>query len=101
MGTIWRRALWTGALALVLTAVTGGVWSALLLLNLKATPAVPWSAAAMAPIGYALWAWLGGRGWPARTGEARRALLRAAPVPTRAFLGAFAAGVLSLIALAG
>ena len=101
MLTTWLRALWTGALAIVLTAVTGGIWTALLVANLKSSPAIPWSAAAMAAIGYGLWRWLGGRGWPSRTREARRALLRAEPLQAGAFFTMLFAGILGLVALAG
>jgi hypothetical protein len=54
------KAVWTGAFAVVSTAVIGGVWTALLLANLKTSPSIPWAAGAMALILWAVWSWLGG-----------------------------------------
>jgi hypothetical protein len=39
-------------------AVGKAVWTALLVANLKLSPALPWAAGAMAGISLALWAWL-------------------------------------------
>ena len=94
-------ALWTAALAVAVTAVSGGVWTALLLANLKLSPALPWSSAIMAAILWAGWSWLGGQWGPRRTQVARRNYLRAHAVSGRVFLTALFAGVLCLIALAG
>ncbi|HEY4944418.1 MAG TPA: CPBP family intramembrane glutamic endopeptidase [Rhizomicrobium sp.] len=95
------KAVWTGALAVVLTAVTGGIWTALLVTNLKLSPAVPWSVGAMAAISLALWAWLGGAWRPMRTQGARRTYLRATAIAPRLFFTALSAGVAGLVALAG
>ena len=92
--------LWTGAFAVVMTGVVSGVWGGLLLANLATTP-VPWAAAAMALILWALWSYLGGRWPPASTQAARRRLLRGGPVSAKAAGWALAAGVLWVIALAG
>jgi hypothetical protein len=49
--SIVRRALWliaVGVLALVLTTVAQGLWTALIVANLRTTPAVPWSVVVMA-----------------------------------------------------
>lgn len=94
-------AAWTGGLALLLTVVAGGIWTALLLANLATTPAVPWSVAAMAPVLWSTWSYLGG-GWPpGRTAAARRGYLRARRVSGVLFTWAFLAGGLSIISLAG
>src|SRR5438105_671846 len=85
--------IWTGGFAIVLTALTSGVWSGLLLANLKTTPAIPWSVAAMALLLGGGWAYLNGSWGSARTGPARRALLRARPVSARVFAWALCAGV--------
>jgi membrane protease YdiL (CAAX protease family) len=95
------QAAWTGGFAVVLTAVTGAVWTALLLANLKLSPALPWAAGAMAALSLALWAWLGGAGGPRRTQAARRGYLRARAIPARLFAAALTAGVLCIVALAG
>jgi len=90
-----------GLLAFAITAVAGGVWSALLVTNLQSSPAVPWSVPAMALLLWLAWSYLGGKGWPRSTSEARRRHLRANRVSGRTYLWAWVAGVLSLVALAG
>jgi membrane protease YdiL (CAAX protease family) len=87
-------AAWTGALAFLLTIVTGGIWTGLLLANLSTTPAVPWAAVVMALVLWLVWAYLGGS-------TARRRYLRASPVSASAFSWALLAGSLSIVALAG
>ncbi|HXC57039.1 MAG TPA: type II CAAX endopeptidase family protein [Rhizomicrobium sp.] len=104
MGKFWGAvgtAAWTAAMAAVLTAVTGAIWTALLLTNLKLSPAVPWSAAAMAAIGWAIWTYLAGAWGPRQSRSARRTYLRAGPVSARLFAVAVTAGVLCLTGLAG
>ena len=90
-----------GALAIVLTAVVGGIWSALLSVNLATSPAIPWAVAVMALLLWLMWRYLGGAGWPRSTAEARRRRLRARRTPRRVFLSAVGAGVLAIVALAG
>jgi membrane protease YdiL (CAAX protease family) len=92
--------LWTGVFAVLMTGLVSGVWGGLLLANLATTPAVPWAAAMMAAILWALWSYLGGRWAPRRTQEARRRLRGGAPAaPVMAW--AVACGVLWVTALAG
>jgi membrane protease YdiL (CAAX protease family) len=90
-----------GALAIVLTAVAGGIWSALLAINLATNPAIPWAVAVMAVLLWLLWRYLGGAGWPRGTAEARRQYLRARRVPGRVFTWAVGAGLLAIVSLAG
>jgi membrane protease YdiL (CAAX protease family) len=90
-----------GALAIVLTAVVGGIWSALLALNLATSPAIPWAVAVMALLLWLLWRYLGGAWWPRSTSQARHQYLRARKVPVRMFLWAVAAGLLAIVSLAG
>jgi len=94
-------ALWFGLMAFALTAVVGGVWTALLTVNLATSPAIPWSVAVMAALLWLVWRYLGGAGWPRRTADARRRYRRATLVPRRQFTWAVAAGLLSIVALAG
>ena len=94
-------ALWTGVFAVLLTALVSGVWSGLLVLNLMTTPAIPWSALAMAAILWALWSWMGGLWGPVQSREARRSLLRAISLSRGTFALAVAAGICCDIALAG
>ena len=93
--------LWTAAFAVLLTAVTSGVWSGLLLVNLSTTPALPWAALLMALIVSVGLGYLGGRWGPKRTQTARRNYLRAHPLSPQLFALAVTAGVLGVIALAG
>jgi membrane protease YdiL (CAAX protease family) len=90
-----------GLLAFAITIVAGGIWSALLVANLRSSPAVPWSVPAMALLLWLMWSYLGGRGWPRSTSEARRRCLRANRRSGRTYLCALVAGVLSVVALAG
>jgi membrane protease YdiL (CAAX protease family) len=93
--------IWTGALAIIMTALVSGIWTAFLVANLKSTPALPWSVAAMALALWALWSFLGGSWGPARSRAARRAHLRAAAVSPATFVAAVTAGTLCIVALAG
>lgn len=58
-------------LAFVVTAVAGGVWTALLATNLATSPATPWPVVAMALLLWGLW----GAGWPRSTSATRPASL--------------------------
>jgi membrane protease YdiL (CAAX protease family) len=95
------KALLFAVMAFVLTAVTGGIWTALLGVNLATSPAIPWSVAVMALLLWLLWRYLGGAGWPRSTADARRRFLRARRTSGRIFAWAVAAGLLSIVALAG
>jgi membrane protease YdiL (CAAX protease family) len=90
-----------GVMALVLTMLAGGIWSALLVANLTTSPAIPWSVVAMGLLLWIVWRYLGGRWGPASTSEWRRRSLRANPVTGRVFAAALLAGGLSIAALAG
>ena len=90
-----------GLLAFAITTLAGGIWSALLVTNLRSSPAVPWCVPAMALLLWLMWSYLGGRGWPRSTSEARRLYLRANRRSSRTYLWAWVAGVLSVVALAG
>jgi membrane protease YdiL (CAAX protease family) len=99
-----RRALWliaVGVLALVLTTVAQGLWTGLLVANLRTTPAVPWSVVVMAIVLWIMWQYASGRWLPARTSRTRKAFLRANPVRGKVFAMALTAGGCSLVALTG
>lgn len=91
----------SGILALVLTAVVGGVWTGLLIANLTISPAVPWAVVVMALLLWLMWQYLGGRWWPRGTSDTRRRALRAKPVSSQTLAWALSAGMLSIVALAG
>jgi len=95
------KALLFAVMAIVLTAVTGGIWTELLSVNLTTSPAIPWSVAVMALLLWLLWRYLGGAGWPRSTADARRGYLRARRTSGRVFAWAILAGLLSIVALAG
>ena len=92
---------WSSIVAFIILGFGQGVWGALLLTNLKATPAIPWAVAVMSFILWLMWKYLGGAGWPHRTSENRRRYLRANRIPARAWSWAILAGVLSIVALTG
>src|SRR5579864_45455 len=93
--------LWAGLLAFVILFFGQFVWGSLLLLNLRVTPKIPWSVAAMALVLWAIWQYLGGRWWPRRTQEIRRRNLRALAVSGRTFFWTMAAAICSIAALSG
>ena len=93
--------VWSAALAFVILAFGQGVWAALLIYNLRATPAVPWAVPAMAIVLCLMWRYLDGEWWPRSTSEARHACLRANPVSWRTCAWTISAGVPSIGALAG
>jgi hypothetical protein len=88
-----------GLLAFAITILAGGIWSALLLANLRSSPAVPWSVPSMALLLWLIWSYLGGRGWPHSSSEARRRYLRANRRSSRPYLWGLVTGVLSVVAL--
>ncbi|HZF11800.1 MAG TPA: CPBP family intramembrane glutamic endopeptidase [Thermoanaerobaculia bacterium] len=91
----------SAAVAVLITAVGQGVWGTLAFVNMKTTPAFPWAVVAMAPLLWLMWQYLNGRGWPQRTAETRRALLRARPVSGSQLAWALVAGVFSIAAASG
>lgn len=92
---------WAGILGLLVIFFGAGIWSALVATNLSASPAVPWAVPAMLLVLWLMWMYLGGKGWPRGTSQARRLCLRASRVSTPAFCWAMLAGTLSVVALAG
>lgn len=90
-----------GLLAFAITILAGGIWSGLLVTNLRSSPAVPWSVPGMALLLWLAWSYLGGRWWPRSTSQARRRYLRANRKSGQTYLWALVAGILSVVALAG
>jgi membrane protease YdiL (CAAX protease family) len=90
-----------GAFALVLSTVAGGLWAALLVANLRTTPAFPWSVAVMAAVLWVAWLYVSGaRGDPQKAAR-RRLRLRARRISGPAFAWAILAGTLSIVSLTG
>jgi hypothetical protein len=86
-------------LGFAIALVPQGVWSALILLNLRTTPAIPWSVIAMACLLWTIWRYLGGRWWPRRNARARRRLLRANAISQKQFGWSLVAGLLAIFSL--
>jgi membrane protease YdiL (CAAX protease family) len=102
--SLWHRiivVIRAGIVAFVIALVLQGVWSALIVANLKTSPAIPWSVPVIAVLVWLAWRYLGGKWWPRSTADARRRYLRARAVPAPIFLWALTAGALSITALAG
>jgi membrane protease YdiL (CAAX protease family) len=95
------KTAWAGVLGLLIIFFGAGVWSALVAANLTTTPSLPWAVPAMALVLWLMWQYLGGKGWPRRTSQARRLCLRANMVPAPVFGWSALAGVLSVVAFAG
>lgn len=95
------RAIALGLLALVIALFPGGVWTALLITNLRLSPNIPWAVVAMGVFLWAMWRYLGGWGPPRANSETRHRLLRATTMPAPVFGWAIVAGMLSIVALAG
>ena len=103
-GSIW------GKIASVVRATVVGwlialvlqvVWSALLVANLRLTPAVPWAAPTILVIVWCAWNFLGGKWGPRKSAEARRQYLRARPVSGGVLGWSLVAGALSIASLCG
>jgi membrane protease YdiL (CAAX protease family) len=90
-----------GVLAFLLAIFAGGVWTVLLITNLRTTPGIPWSVVVMGGVLWLMWQYLNGRWAPRSTSEWRHRLLRANPVSRSVFTLAVIAGVLGVVALAG
>ncbi len=84
------------AFAIVLVGQT--LWGVMAMVNVKLTPAIPWSAAVMPFVLAALVAFLAGRIGPKR--ESRRAMVPLAPVSGKAWGWSLAAGGAAVIAAA-
>ena len=102
--SLFRQVLtlvWAGILILVLTLFVQGIWTGLVVANLKTSPGFPWAIILMALLLWLMWQYLNGKGWPQSTSEARRRNLRATPLSRLVFGWAVLAGVLSIVALTG
>jgi membrane protease YdiL (CAAX protease family) len=104
MQSLFRRiwtVIWSGLMGLLITLLGSVVWESLITANIRTSPRIPWAVAVMALVLWLMWQYLGGKGWPRSTSEARRGLLRANPVPGPVFAWALLAGALAIVALAG
>ena len=90
-----------GFAALAITLVPQGMWSALIVANLRTGATVPWSVLVMILFIVILARYLRGHWGPTRTAAIRRQSLRATVVSGEMFAWAWLAGALSIVALAG
>jgi len=93
--------VWSGFLSFCILVVGQGVWGALLVGNLKTSPAIPWCAPVMAIVLWLFWRYLDGKGWPHSTSGPRHRSLRANRVLGLVWTWALVAGVLAIVSLAG
>jgi membrane protease YdiL (CAAX protease family) len=99
--SLLMRAVWCGVAGLLISLSAAAVWTALIVVNLKRNPRVPWSVPVMALILWGMWRYWGGAGWPRSAAEFRRRYRRANPVTMPALFWSLIAGVLGIVALAG
>jgi membrane protease YdiL (CAAX protease family) len=91
----------TTVVALIITFVPQGIWSALIVANLRTTPKIPWAEGVVAA---ALWLavrYLRNRNRSASAATARHEAPRATLVPRPVLLWAWTAGACGLVALVG
>lgn len=93
--------VWAAILAVLIAMIGQGVWTTLIVTNLRTSPAIPWAVVVMAPLIWLMWQYLSGKWWPRNTSEARRRHLRANMVSGPVFAWALVAGGFSMGALAG
>jgi len=84
--------------AIAVTGTTTVVWGALIQSNLRFSPGLPWATPIMAAFLVFYWRFLKGRGWSSSTSAARRAGLRAEPLPSWVWRWSLVAGGLGLAA---
>jgi membrane protease YdiL (CAAX protease family) len=96
-----RSAVGLGFLSFFLAILPGGVWTVLLVANLRTNPNIPWCVAAIGLLLWVMWRYLDGHWPPSSTSEARHRLLRAVSTSPAVFVRAVIGGVFGLVALAG
>jgi len=87
--------------ALTIAILPQGIWSALITVNLRTTPTLPWAVIVMAGLLTLYWKYLGGSFPPRRTSETRRRHLRANRVSLPVFAWAVLAGSFAVVSLTG
>jgi membrane protease YdiL (CAAX protease family) len=84
--------------AIAVTGIAEVVWGALIQINLRFAPRVPWAAISMSAFLFFSWKYLKGWGWPESTAAKRRASLRAEPLSASVWRCSLLAGGLALAA---
>jgi len=99
--SMWNRVPLILRAVLAAAVVTGSatvVWGALVQLNLKLSPPLPWATVVMAAFLFFYWRFLKGWGWPRSTAAGRRSSLRAESISSSAWRWSLLAGGLGLSA---
>jgi len=96
VSTVGRTAL----VALAITFVPQGIWSALIAVNLRSTPTVPWAVLVMAIVILFAGRYLVGRHW-SPSGSKTSPSLRVKPVSRQVLMWAWLAGGFAVVALVG
>jgi len=95
------RGILAAIVVFTIAIVPQGIWSALISVNLRTSPTIPWAVVLIAALVTLFWQYLGGHFAPRRTSASRRLHLRANRVPLPIFAWAVLAGLLSVAALTG
>jgi membrane protease YdiL (CAAX protease family) len=100
---IWKLGSFFGfaLMALTIIGLAGVFWGALIYANLNFVPRVPWCLPGLCLFLIFVWRYLGGSGWPRRTSQRRRILMRARSVSRSAFAWSVVAGLLAIGSLSG
>ena len=93
--------LWAAILGFAIALIPQGLWSALVVANLRTGTAIPWAVPLMAILLWLMLLYLSGRWAPRRTSDTRGNSLRLRRISMRAFTWAVVAGALSIVALDG
>jgi hypothetical protein len=91
----------SAVISLTIAFVPQGIWSALIVANLRTTPAVPWATAVVVLAIWFVARYLNSRQQPTNGSEVRRRSPRASRVSRPELLSAWLAGALAVVALTG
>jgi hypothetical protein len=91
----------TALVALAIAFVPQGIWSALIVVNLRASPTIPWAVVVMAVLLLVVARYLAGRRGPSGTSETRHRPPRANIVSESLLMWAWLAGACAVVALVG
>jgi membrane protease YdiL (CAAX protease family) len=95
------KLIWFALVSLFLTLVPQGLWTGLLVANLKTGIGLPWAVPVMGGVLWLAWRYAGGAGPPARSSKARRVYRRGNAVSAQAWGWALSANGLALLAFTG
>lgn len=97
----WLPAIAKGIIVGQFLLIIGQLPLALLFVNLKLSPSIPWFLPITAFWLWAFWKYLGGNWWPASTSQVRRENLRGRTLTPKLWLWSLAAGGFGMVSLMG